>query len=175
MRTLLIVISIFGAWVSGAPARADAVNTAGNRTDYTGQASQTWQILDYLADDYRGAVADGRIVSASEYAEMREFAASVRTQLRALPAVPASFALQDAAARLEKSIADKEAAEGVARQAHALADALLAAYPIPTAPLAPPDLVRGARVYAADCAGCHGANGHGDGPAGAQLQPRPAD
>ncbi len=74
MRTLLIVISIFGAWVSGAPARADAVNTAGNRTDYTGQASQTWQILDYLADDYRGAVADGRVVSASEYAEMRDFA-----------------------------------------------------------------------------------------------------
>src|SRR6266404_9954712 len=175
MRTLLIVISIFGAWVSGAPARADAVNTAGNRTDYTGQASQTWQILDYLADDYRGAVADGRVVSASEYAEMREFAASVRVQLRSLPAVPASSALQEAAERLEHSIAHQEAADAVASQAHALADALLAAYPIPTAPLDPPDLARGARIYAANCAGCHGAGGHGDGPAGVRLQPRPVD
>jgi len=175
MRTLLIVISIFGAWVSGAPARADAVNTAGNRTDYTGQASQTWQILDYLADDYRGAVADGRVVSASEYAEMREFADAVRTQLHALPAVPASSALQEAAERLARSIADKDAADGVARQAHALADALLAAYPIPTAPLVAPDLARGARIYASTCAGCHGADGHGDGPAGALLQPRPVD
>jgi len=118
MRTLLIVISIFGAWVSGAPARADAVEHRRNRTDYTGQASQTWQILDYLADDYRGAVADGRVVSASEYAEMREFADAVRTQLHALPAVPASSALQEAADRLARSIADKDAADGVARQAH---------------------------------------------------------
>src|SRR6267378_8286933 len=113
MRTLLIVISIFGAWVSGAPARADAVNTAGNRTDYTGQASQTWQILDYLADDYRSAVADGRIVSPSEYAEMREFAAAIRAQLHALPTVPASAALQEGAARLERGIADKDVAEVV--------------------------------------------------------------
>src|SRR5260221_7800142 len=134
MRTLLIVISIFGAWVSGAPARADAVNTAGNRTDYTGQASQTWQILDYLADDYRGAVADGRVVSASEYAEMREFADAVRTQLHALPAVPASSAPQEAAERLAPSIADQDAAAGDARQGAALPHATLAATPIPTAP-----------------------------------------
>src|SRR5260370_7959684 len=147
MRTLLIVISIVGAWVTEAPARADALSTAGNRTDYTGQASQTWQILDYLADDYRGAVAEGRVVSASEYAEMREFADAVRTQLYALPAVPASSALQEAADRLARSIADKDAADGVARQAHALADALLAAYPIPTAPRVPPDLSPGAQAY----------------------------
>src|SRR5258708_29794521 len=106
---------------------------------------------------------------------MREFAASIRTQLRAVPAVPASSALQEAAERLEQSIADKDAADVVAGQAHALADALLAAYPIPTAPLAPPDLARGARIYATHCAGCHGADGHGDGPAGVQLQPRPVD
>jgi high-affinity iron transporter len=138
-------------------------------------ASQTWQILDYLADDYRGAVADGRVLSASEYAEMREFAAAIRTQIHALPAAPASSALLEAADRLARSIDDKDPADVVARQAHGLADALLVAYPIPTAPLAPPDLARGAQIYAAACSGCHGAAGHGDGPAGAQLQPRPVD
>lgn len=33
----------------------------------------------------------------------------------------------------------------------------------------------GAQVYAANCAACHGARGYGDGPAAAQLSPRPAD
>ena len=36
-------------------------------------------------------------------------------------------------------------------------------------------LERGAQVYAQNCASCHGAKGYGDGPAGEQLSPRPAD
>jgi high-affinity iron transporter len=139
------------------------------------QVSQTWQILDYLADDYRGAVTGGQVVSVSEYAEMREFAEAVRTQIHALPPVPASSELQKSAERLAQNVADKADARVVATQARSLADALLVAYPIPTAPLASPDLARGARIYATTCAGCHGADGHGDGPAGAQLQPRPVD
>lgn len=34
---------------------------------------------------------------------------------------------------------------------------------------------RGAKVYADNCASCHGLAGHGDGPAAANLSPRPAD
>jgi high-affinity iron transporter len=163
------------AWVTDAPARAETLNVGGSSTETTEHVSQTWQILDYLADDYRGAVTDGRIVSVSEYAEMREFAETVRAQLHALPTVPTSSALQQAAGRLAQSIADKDATDGVATQAHALADALLAAYPIPTAPLVTPDLARGAQIYSSTCAGCHGVDEHGDGPAGALLQPRPVD
>jgi mono/diheme cytochrome c family protein len=33
----------------------------------------------------------------------------------------------------------------------------------------------GAKIYAANCASCHGANGYGDGPAASGLNPRPAD
>jgi high-affinity iron transporter len=175
MRTLLIVISIICVWVTETTGRAEVLNVGGNQSESTEQVSQTWQILDYLADDYRGAVTDGRVVNASEYAEMREFAEAIRTQLHALPTVPATSALQEAAERLARSIADKDAADRVGTQAHALADALLAAYPIPTAPFVAPDLARGARIYASTCAGCHGAYGHGDGPAGALLQPRPVD
>lgn len=36
-------------------------------------------------------------------------------------------------------------------------------------------LQRGALVYAQNCTSCHGAKGRGDGPAGQQLSPRPAD
>ncbi len=34
---------------------------------------------------------------------------------------------------------------------------------------------RGKKLFAANCAGCHGAGARGDGPAGAALDPRPAD
>lgn len=34
---------------------------------------------------------------------------------------------------------------------------------------------RGKKLYAANCASCHGASGKGDGPAGASLTPRPSD
>ena len=46
---------------------------------------QTWQMLDYIAVDYAGAVQGGHIVSPGEYAEMQEFAGAVRTQLASLP------------------------------------------------------------------------------------------
>lgn len=36
-------------------------------------------------------------------------------------------------------------------------------------------LEHGAQVYAQNCAACHGPKGDGDGPAGQQLSPRPAD
>ena len=36
------------------------------------------------------------------------------------------------------------------------------------------DLARGKQLYRRDCAGCHGAQGQGDGPAAAGLHPRPA-
>ena len=36
-------------------------------------------------------------------------------------------------------------------------------------------LQRGAQVYAQNCAACHGATGYGDGPAGQNLSPRPAN
>ena len=32
---------------------------------------QTWQLLDYVAVDYAGAVKDGRVVATADYAEMR--------------------------------------------------------------------------------------------------------
>ena len=48
----------------------------------------TWRLLDYIAVDYPGAVSGGKIVSTSEYAEMREFSASVAEQMSALPAKP---------------------------------------------------------------------------------------
>lgn len=49
---------------------------------------QLWQLLDYVAVDYGGAVDKGAVVSESEYAEMRDFTANVVTQARSLLRMP---------------------------------------------------------------------------------------
>ncbi|WP_046970854.1 FTR1 family protein [Dyella japonica] len=143
--------------------------------DPAASVPQTWQMLDYLAADYAGAVKHGEVVSASEYDEMREFARHARNRVQALPTSPATPALREQADTLVALIDAKASEADVARAAHALTDGLLQAYPIPTAPSKAPDLAHGAAVYQAQCALCHGATGHGDGPAGLQLSPRPID
>jgi mono/diheme cytochrome c family protein len=45
----------------------------------------------------------------------------------------------------------------------------------PGEPYAAPSVARGAALYSENCALCHGATGHGDGPAAAGLPVRPAD
>lgn len=139
----------------------------------TSDAETTWRLLDYIAVDYAGAVKHGAVTSASEYAEQNEFAATVTEKLAALPPKPERQSLLTEAARLQHAIADKAEAEQVAEIAHGLATALLAAYPVPLAPNKTPDLARGAKLYAQNCAACHGAAGDGHGPEAAKLDTPP--
>lgn len=132
-----------------------------------------WRLLDYVAVDYGGAVENGRIKSASEYAEMTEFSASVSERLTALPQSPAKAGLMAGAERLRAAIAAKSAPADVGRIAHGLAADLLKAYPIPLAPGRAPDLARGANLFAQNCASCHGMSGDGHGPDAVKLSTPP--
>lgn len=143
--------------------------------DTSAMVAQTWRLLDYVAADYAGAVSDGAVTSATEYAEMREFVATARTGVGSLPPSPQRAALEEQAEALVHAVDTKSAPNDVSARAHALADALLAMYPAATAPVQPPDLAAGATLYATTCAACHGVAGHGDGAAGTTLSPRPAD
>lgn len=136
-------------------------------------AQVAWRLLDYLAVDYPGAVQGGRIVSQAEYDEMREFSASVTARLGALPDRPARSALVADARVLEAAIGRRAAPEEVARLARALGTKLLAAYPVPRAPAAAPDLAVGARLYQEQCVACHGATGAADTEMARQLDPPP--
>ena len=137
------------------------------------KSKQVWQLLDYVAVDYGGAVSNGEVLKASEYAEMQEFAAAAEKQLGELPRGDTSAALHAQAARLRSAVADKADPAAVAQLAHGLASAVLRAYPFPVAPAAAPDLQRGARLYQGQCAACHGPRGQGDGPLAAGLDPKP--
>ena len=136
-------------------------------------AQVAWRLLDYIAVDYPVAVSDGRVISAAEYAEMREFSASVRERLAALPARPATPQLLKDADALAAAIERRAPPAEVAEQSRALAAAVLRAYPTPLAPKDPPDLARGATLYAEQCASCHGATGAADGPGAKGLDPPP--
>ena len=94
----------------------------------TDQAATMWRLLDYLAVDYREAVDEqGTIVSDGEYAEMREFSRTVAERLETLPERPETPALRNQAADLVTAIDGRAQPAAVARDARALAAALIAA------------------------------------------------
>ena len=68
----------------------------------TGDVETTWRLLDYIAVDYAGAVAHGQVSSPSEYAEQKEFAATVAEKLQALPPKPEKETLLGEADRLKR-------------------------------------------------------------------------
>ncbi len=141
--------------------------------EFDADVRQTWKLLDYLAVDYSGAVSNGQPTNASEFDEMTEFAAAARTKLGALPQRDGQENLLAQAAELQAAIAAYRDPPDVARIAHALANALLAVYPVPVAPAAAPDLARGVAVFQQKCTVCHGLTGLADGPAAAKLDPPP--
>ena len=164
LRALAWLSIVFAAAAASLPAHAAT----------TPQEVQTsWRLLDYIAVDYREAVADGRVVNAAEYDEMVEFSSTVAGKLEALPEKPEHGALVAASKELQSAIAAKRPPAEIARMAKGLADRLLAAYPVPLAPASPPDLQRGAALYAQNCASCHGAKGEGPPRELAALDPPP--
>lgn len=139
-----------------------------------GDARQVWQLLEYVAVDYGGAVdGQGRVLSTGEYAEMQEFAAMAERTLAALPPAAGQAERLAAARQLKQLVARRAAPAAVAAAAHALARDVLGAYAIETAPPSPPDHARGAALYASQCSACHGVSGAGDGPVAASLDPKP--
>jgi high-affinity iron transporter len=161
-RFLALFLLALGARAAPAAARQAEVQT-------------TWRLLDYVAVDYPEAVRGGRIVNEAEYAEMTEFSASIRERIAALPEHPAKAELTQQADRLRQAIAAKAPPEQIAETARRLGRELLAAFPVPLAPRAAPDLGQAAQLYRENCASCHGEAGAGDGPLARGMEPPPID
>ena len=132
-------------------------------------------LLDYVGADYDGAVENGKVKSADEYKEMVGFSAQALEGLRTLPQNPAKAALLAQGEGLVKLVNDLAPAGTVAKSSAALRWAIIAAYKLQVAPRSAPSLARGATLYSANCASCHGAAGRGDGPAAKGLDPAPAN
>ena len=173
LKLAIVALSLAGVPVGFAQAAEPAPAAAVAPETVNAEVRQIWKLLDYIAVDYTGAVKDGAVISDAEFTEMKEFANTALARLAQLPAQGGQATLVASATQLQAAVAGMAQPTAVADIAHALADALLAAYPVPMAPAAAPNLARGAQIYADKCAACHGLTGAGDGPAAPQLDPPP--
>jgi high-affinity iron transporter len=131
------------------------------------------QMVDYMGVDYPAAVAHGEITHAGEYAEMQEFAGHIMAESEALPAGAARDKSVTLARELVEAVEAKVDAPRIAELTRNLRQILMAGFDVTLTPTHRPDLASAARLYAEQCAGCHGATGNGDGAAGAHLNPPP--
>ena len=166
MRTRFLPVLLLPLILFGSPAGA------ADAPDREEQARRTIHLLEYIAADYPGAVANGQVLSDLEYREQLDFAAQIRSQLVTLGATP-DDPLLVAVGHFDASLAARAAADTVAAQARSIASDVRERFGVRAVPNRTPDLAKGRARYAEACASCHGAAGAGDGPAGKGLDPPP--
>lgn len=134
------------------------------------QARMMVHLLDYIAVDYSMAVEKGKIISAAEYQEMQEFAATIESLSKTAPAdVKSDVQL------LKNLIASKASLEKVSSVSNSIKQKIIGEYNLEIAPKRWPSLQNGAKLFALHCASCHGASGKGNGVLAAGLEPRPTN
>lgn len=135
------------------------------------------QVVDYVAADYAGAVRDGQVIEASEYAEQQELLGAARKLLPELGAAasdPASMpTLATQLSAVEKAVAEKANPQTVQTLCRHVRETLKAHFALRMVPGAAVQADRGAVLYQQHCATCHGASGRADTPAAAALKPPP--
>jgi len=132
-------------------------------------------LLDYVAVDYPEFVKDGKVVDEAEYKEQVEFVGQAIASIELLPENPARAQLLERARKLLAQVQGKASGDAVHEAANQLKAAVIAAYQLTVAPRVAPKLADATRLYNANCASCHGADGRGDGPAAKGLDPAPAN
>jgi high-affinity iron transporter len=165
LRTKLLALAAVTAFAR--PATAQTPEAVARRIATVGAIA---------VDEYALGVAGGQVVSAAELEEARLFLAEATRLAQELPdAVRAAAGAWLDRLRLGADRLDDPAvleADVDSLRAQLAAGLGISLDPPPGQPVS---LARGASVYAASCAACHGATGAGDGPAAAALDPRPTD
>lgn len=132
-------------------------------------------ILDYLAIDYPGAVQNGKVIEAAEYAEQLEFANEAVRLVSELPGLKEDKTLLEKMKLLKVSVLEKREAKVIAALSREIEQKIIATQAIELYPRRWPNLAKGKKHYEDNCAQCHGQTGRGDGPSGKNLEPKPAD
>lgn len=133
----------------------------------------TLQMLDYMAVDYASAVKDGEVKNREEYLEMRDFASGIAANAMNMPEGKAKKRLLEQSAQLVKLVEKRADGVAVADLAAEMRELVLVEFKVVPTPRRPPDFALGEKLFASNCAVCHGENGNGDGERAAKLNPRP--
>ncbi|HEY8257522.1 MAG TPA: FTR1 family protein [Gemmatimonadales bacterium] len=125
------------------------------------------------AQEYRLGVSGGRVVAPQEVAEAALFLKEARTSAIGLGDGAAVFASR--VDSLIALVAATSAPDTVDARVRALSSDLSTRFGVALdqPPASAPSLARGEKIYRAECAGCHGDVGRGDGPLAKGLDPAP--
>ena len=138
------------------------------------EAKRLVSLLDYLGSDYKNAVKDGKILSQDEYGEMQEFSKRSQELLNKLKQADKAdkAGVEPTVKSLAAEIDRKAEPKVIADLAQSAKEKLIAAYKIVPYPKQIPSREAGEKLYAENCAQCHGATGKGDGPGIASMNPK---
>jgi high-affinity iron transporter len=138
-------------------------------------ARELVHLLDYLAQDYAGAVENGQIISRDEFAEMQEFARRASELPGEIPELSGDATVRAQLAYLSGLVEQHAPLAAIREQAMAIKATAIRRTNLPRAPRVWPDIQRGAAMYQQACVACHGTSGIGDGPAATGMNPSPAN
>lgn len=139
------------------------------------EAQRLLFLLQYIGVDYNGAVRDGKVIDEFEYREMTEFCQTILTSYQQMPIVPETATMLARLEHLQHLIAQRAAWSEVIAVTGELIPALARQLNVIPYPVKQPDLASGKRLYAENCADCHGSNGDGRGPSSTDLNPPPSN
>ena len=167
------IVPILLAVTAVAPQQQQQATAAQDRVPVARRIAATVQLA---AQEYRIGVVDGRVVAKAEVDEAELFLQEAQRSVALLPPDVGRPAAADIAAmlRLAGSTAPPDSLDARVRSLTAgLTERL--GITLDELPAQTPSLARGAEIYQANCAGCHGAVGRADGPQAAGLEPPPTN
>ncbi len=138
-------------------------------------AQQVVHLLEYVASDYGGSVADGRVTNEKELAEQIEVldeAARIASKLRrtSQEEQPA-----EAVAKVKALVEQHQPEAQVVSALKQVRTGLTAFFDVAEAPRELPSRERGKQMFEQHCAACHGSDGRADTPRAREISPRPAN
>lgn len=129
------------------------------------------QLVEYIGADYGAAVADGKVISADEFAEMSEFSELIITEAQRYQ----NPELNQQTAHLAEQVHAKADPAQIRTTTAALRQSIFQLMPQVQLPTSPPSLSQGRELYRENCTQCHGTQGFGDGELAANLTPTPTN
>ena len=128
-------------------------------------------LLEYVGSDYPAAVRDGKVVNEIEYGEVLRFTRQIMHEYGARPR--RSRAVTSGLETLERLLVARAPADHVWTLTRRLVPKLGRSAGGVARPERIPNLANGRRLWAKDCATCHGETGAGDGPSSSGMEPPP--
>jgi high-affinity iron transporter len=159
---LLIYIATF------TPLRAEPGKITAN------QAGYIVHMLNYLSNDYKNAVENGKVKSEDELKEMIGFAGNIDKEIKALKInTSQKDTLLGFSAKIVELVNNHEDQSKLKDVSASAKRFLLLNTGLKTFPTNYPSISKGKTIYTENCAKCHGDKGNGEGEDGKLLDPKP--